>query len=85
MVALRHPSAPDKKCHDRHCAIADDCGFAFASSAIRGRKINAAFDGGRLTADSGVLWITQTELPLGIADPLAACIADPRIRAVRFG
>ena len=58
--------------------MADDSGFAFTFPAIRGRKITAAFDGGRLTSDGGVLLLAQAEQRLGIADRLAACIADPR-------
>ncbi|MGY2736687.1 hypothetical protein ACVWYO_004361 [Sphingomonas sp. UYP23] len=58
--------------------MADDSGFSFTFPAIRGRKITAAFDGGRLTSDGGVLLLAQAERRLGIADRLAACIADPR-------
>ena len=58
--------------------MADDSGFSFTFPAIRGRKITAAFDGGRLTSDCGVLLLAQAERRLGIADRLAACIADPR-------
>ena len=58
--------------------MADDSGFAFTFPAIRGRKVTAAFDGGRLTSDGGVLLLAQAERRLGIADRLAACIADPR-------
>lgn len=58
--------------------MADGSGFAFTFPAIRGRKITAAFDGGRLTSDGGVLLLAQAERRLGIADRLAACIADPR-------
>ena len=68
-------------------AMADDSGFAFTFPAIRGRKITAAFDGGRLTSDGGVLLLAQAERRLGIADRLAACIADPRDqgRVIRSG
>jgi hypothetical protein len=52
-------------------------GFAFTFPAIRGRKITAAFDGGRLTSLGGVMLLAQAERRLGIADRLAACIADP--------
>lgn len=58
--------------------MAEDSGFAFTVPAVRGRKITAAFDGGRLTSDGGVLLLAQAERRLGIADRLAACIADPR-------
>jgi hypothetical protein len=32
---------------------------AFSFPAVRGKKVTAAFDGGRLTSDGGVLRITQ--------------------------
>ncbi|GAY20981.1 mobile element protein [Sphingobium fuliginis] len=46
--------------------------------AIAHKKITAAFDGGRLTSDGGVLLLAQAERELGICSQLAACIADPR-------
>ena len=58
--------------------MADDSGLSFSFPAVRGRKVTAAFDGGRLTSDGGVLLLGQAERRLGIADRLAACIADPR-------
>ena len=46
--------------------------------AIGGKKITAAFDGGRLTSDGGVLLLAQAERAMGICGQLAGCIADPR-------
>jgi hypothetical protein len=46
--------------------------------AICRKKVSAAFDGGRLTADGGVLLLAQIERRLGLADRLAKCIEDPR-------
>jgi len=43
--------------------------------------VTAAFDGGRLTSDGGVLLLAQAERQLGLAERLAACIADPRDQA----
>lgn len=40
--------------------------------------MTAAFDGGRLTSDGGVLLLAQAERQLGIAERLVQCIADPR-------
>ena len=40
--------------------------------------MTAAFDGGRLTSDGGVLLLAQGERRMGIAGHLANCIADPR-------
>jgi hypothetical protein len=58
--------------------MGDDSGFAFTFPAVRGRKVSAAFDGGRLTSDGGVLLLGQAERRLGLAEKLATCIADPR-------
>jgi hypothetical protein len=58
--------------------MADDSVLAFSFPAIHGRKVTAAFDGGRLTSDGGVLLLAQAERRLGIAGRLASCIADPR-------
>jgi hypothetical protein len=58
--------------------MADDSVLTFSFPAIHGRKVTAAFDGGRLTSDGGVLLLAQAERRLGIAGRLASCIADPR-------
>ncbi|MCE3518972.1 transposase, partial [Escherichia coli] len=50
----------------------------FRFPAVRSRKVTAAFDGGRLTSDGGVLLLAQAERAMGICRRLAACIADPR-------
>ena len=42
------------------------------------KKITAAFDGGRMTSDGGVMVLAQAERRLAIAEKLAAVIADPR-------
>jgi hypothetical protein len=46
--------------------------------AIGRKKLVAAFDGGRLTSDGGVMLLAATERQLGIADRLASLIPDPR-------
>ena len=56
----------------------DDSATAFSFPAVRGKKVTAAFDGGRLTSDGGVLLLAQAERMMGICQQLAACIADPR-------
>ena len=58
--------------------MADDSVLTFSFPAIHGRKVTAAFDGGRLTSDGGVLLLAQAERRLGVAGRLASCIADPR-------
>jgi hypothetical protein len=48
------------------------------SPPIAGKPVRAAFDGGRLTSDAGVLVLAEIERRLGIAERLARCIEDPR-------
>jgi hypothetical protein len=38
----------------------------------------AAFDGGRISSDAGVMLLAEADRRLGIAEKLAAVIADPR-------
>jgi hypothetical protein len=47
-------------------------------SPVCGKPIIARFDGGQLSSDGGVLALREIESRLGIADRLAACVADPR-------
>jgi hypothetical protein len=56
----------------------DDSVVAFGFPAICRKKVTAAFDGGRLTSDGGVLLLAQAERKMQICKQLAACIADPR-------
>jgi hypothetical protein len=58
--------------------MADDSLLSFSFPAIHRRKVIAAFDGGRLTSDGGVLLLAQAERRLNIAGQLARCVADPR-------
>lgn len=46
--------------------------------AVSGKKVTAAFDGGRISSDGGVLLLAQAERRLGIAGRLAAHIRDRR-------
>ena len=50
----------------------------FSFPAVGRKKLTAAFDGGRLTSDSGVMLLAAAERRIGIAERLAALIADPR-------
>lgn len=59
-------------------AESEDNALGFSFPAIGGKKLTAAFDGGRLTSDGGVLLLAQAERAMGICRQLAACIADPR-------
>ncbi len=42
------------------------------------KKITAAFDGGRIISDGGVMLLAAAERRLKLADRLAAAIHDPR-------
>jgi hypothetical protein len=48
------------------------------SPTVAGKPSCAAFDGGRLSSDAGVLVLAEIERRLGIAERLARCIQDPR-------
>ena len=50
----------------------------FSLPSVRRKKVTAAFDGGRITSDGGVLLLSAIETKIGIADRLAPLINDPR-------
>ena len=50
----------------------------FSLPSVRRKKVTAAFDGGRITSDGGVLLLSAIETRIGIADRLARLINDPR-------
>src|SRR5437764_10789529 len=50
----------------------------FCFPAVDRKKITAAFDGGRISSDGGVMLLAQAERRLGIADQLARVIPDER-------
>jgi len=56
----------------------DDSFLRFSFPAVRGKKIKAAFDGGRLSSNGGVLLLREAERRLGIADRLAWLVPDRR-------
>ena len=58
--------------------MSDDTVELFSFPATGRKKITAGFDGGRLTSDGGVMLLGCAERNLGIAQKLAALIADPR-------
>lgn len=58
--------------------MSDDTTAPFLFPAIGRKKVTAAFDGGRITSDGGVLLLAAAERRMGIADRLARLIADPR-------
>ena len=56
----------------------DDSLLPFSLPAVDRKKITAAFDGGRITSDGGVMLLALAERRMGIADRLAAEITDRR-------
>ena len=59
-------------------AMPDDTVLPFSFPVVGRKKLVAAFDGGRLTSDGGVLLLGLVERRLGIAGKLASLITDPR-------
>jgi hypothetical protein len=56
----------------------DDSLLPFSLPSVQRKKITAAFDGGRISSDGGVMLLALAERRMGIADRLAAEITDRR-------
>src|SRR5215831_3515555 len=56
----------------------DDSLLPFSLPSVERKKITAAFDGGRISSDGGVMLLALAERRMGIADRLAAKITDRR-------
>ena len=56
----------------------DDTTPLFSFPAVEGKKVTAAFDGGRISSDGGVMLFSLAERRLGVAERLARCIPDRR-------
>ena len=59
-------------------AMSDDTPLSVPYPAVVRKKVTAAFDGGRLSSDSGVMLVSLAERRRSIAKILAALIDDPR-------
>src|SRR2546423_391870 len=59
-------------------AMTDDNRLSFHLPSVSRKKVTAAFDGGRLSSDSGVMLLALADRRRAIADTLAALIADHR-------
>ena len=59
-------------------SITDDSILPFSFPAVRGKKLTAAFDGGRLSSDGGVMLLAAAARRMWIAVKLAAVIPDGR-------
>lgn len=60
--------------------MTDDTTLPFSFPSVRGKKLTAAFDGGRLSSDGGVMLLAAAARRMGIAEKLAAVIPDRRDR-----
>jgi hypothetical protein len=58
--------------------MSDDTVLPFGFPAVRRKKVVAAFDGGRISSDGGVMLLGAAERRIGVAATLAPLIADPR-------
>ena len=58
--------------------MSDDTVLPFGFPAVCRKKVVAAFDGGRISSDGGVMLLGAAERRIGIATTLAPLIADPR-------
>jgi Transposase DDE domain group 1 len=58
--------------------MVDDSFLPFSFPAVARKKVTAAFDGGRITSDGGVMLLAQADRRLGLADRLARVIPDER-------
>ena len=57
---------------------ADDSLLPFSLPSICRKKVTAAFDGGQISSDGGVLLLAGADKRLGLIDTLAALIPDHR-------
>ena len=58
--------------------MTDNTILPFAFPAVHTKKVTAAFDGGRLTSNGGVMLLAMAERRLGLADNLARVFPDRR-------
>jgi hypothetical protein len=58
--------------------MTDDNLPPFSFPAVSRKQVTAAFDGGRLTSDGGVMLLSMAERRLGVAERLARCFPDRR-------
>ena len=59
-------------------AMTHDTILPFSFPAVQAKKVTAAFDGGRLTSNGGVMLLAMADRRLGLADRLARVFPDRR-------
>ena len=58
--------------------MTDDSLLPFDLPSIQREKVSAAFDGGLISSDGGLVLLREAERRLGLAETLAGCIRDRR-------
>jgi len=58
--------------------MTDDSLLPFDLPAVRRKKVTAAFDGGLISSDGGLVLLREAERRLGLAELLAGCVRDRR-------
>jgi hypothetical protein len=58
--------------------MTDDNLLPFSFPAVSRKKVTAAFDGGRISSDGGVMLLAMADQRLGLAERLARCFPDHR-------
>lgn len=58
--------------------MTDNTLLPFDLPAVRRKKVTAAFDGGLISSNGGLLLLREAERRLGLADLLAGCVRDRR-------
>ena len=58
--------------------MTDDTLLLFGLPAVCRKKVTAAFDGGLISSDCGLVLLREAERRLGLADFLASCLRDWR-------
>jgi hypothetical protein len=61
--------------------MADDTILPFSFPAVSRKKITAAFDGGRLTSDGGVMLLGLADRRIGVAEKLSIAFPERRDRS----
>src|SRR6516165_4639518 len=75
---IRLRSRPITFNRERHARMINDTILPFSFPAVQAKKVTAAFDGGRLTSNGGVMLLAMAERRLGLADNLARVFPDRR-------
>src|ERR1700730_17181803 len=70
--------AAHKPIEERQTVMDEDIALPFDLPEVARKKVSAAFDGGRITSDGGVMLLAQAERRLGVASRLAAAMPAGR-------